>query len=406
VKVAAVTYTDGLSGAGIAAKRVHRAVRAHGVDSRLLVLRKRSQDDDIEALGGAWARRANTARVRLVRWWLRRLGADPGAALSANVFRSGVAGRLAATDADVVHLHWIGDEMIGIEQVATIGKPLVWTLHDEWFSEGLAHYGAIEGVAAAPDAHGAVYRALDHRVRERKRRAWALARPLVVTPSAWLARRTVAAGLVDADRVRVVPNTIPLDVYRPQDRQAARASLGLPADARVVGFGAVRADVDPRKGYRLLMEALQVLRENEGGRDMHLLVFGANAGRDTLPLPAQFAGTVLDDARIAALYAAMDVFVCPSMQENLPNTIGEAMACGVPCAAFAVGGIPELIEPGRTGMLARPFDAGELAAGIRACIEQSAAYGAQARRFVEQRLAPEPVAAGYREAYADALRGG
>jgi glycosyltransferase involved in cell wall biosynthesis len=102
----------------------------------------------------------------------------------------------------------------------------------------------------------------------------------------------------------------------------------------------------------------------------------------------------------------MDVFVCPSMQENLPNTIGEAMACGVPCAGFAVGGIPELIEPGRTGALARPFDAGELAAGIRDCIANTREWGAQARRFVEARLAAAPVAAAYLQAYEDALRGG
>jgi glycosyltransferase involved in cell wall biosynthesis len=187
------------------------------------------------------------------------------------------------------------------------------------------------------------------------------------------------------------------------DKVAARRALGLAENGKIVGFGAIRANADPRKGYPLLIRALQTLLENEN-KSMSLLVFGADRGCDDLPLPAHFVGTVTDDVEIARLYAAMDVFVCPSMQENLPNTIAEAMACGVPCAAFAVGGIPDLIEHRSNGYLAAPFDAADLGHGIRECFAHADAYGYAARAFAKQNLTPNLAASRYSALYEEALR--
>lgn len=404
MKCAAISYTELLSGAGIAALRIHRALLAAGTDSSFLVLRKRTSAADVHALGDAWTRRAQALRARATKALLHTIGGAATSPLSANLLPTGMHRRLNALDADLLHLHWVGAEMIGIDELGRLEKPVVWTLHDEWLTEGLSHYGPIQPPRDHhPATPGLAYRSLDRAVRSRKAKLLGRWKPLVVCPSQWLAQQTLASSLVEPDRIRVVPNPIPIGTYRQRDRLDARRNLGLPERGRIIGFGAVQADADPRKGYALLLRALETIGPQRADR-LSLLVFGATNTQRDLPLPARFVGNIAGDEEMAMLYAAMDVFVCPSMQENLPNTIGEAMACGVPCTAFAVGGIPDLIEHKRNGYLAAPFDAEDLGKGILDCLAQARSYGDAARAHVEQYMTPEVVAAGYAAVYEDALR--
>jgi glycosyltransferase involved in cell wall biosynthesis len=97
------------------------------------------------------------------------------------------------------------------------------------------------------------------------------------------------------------------------------------------------------------------------------VIFGASGTREP-PNPGIeciYVGNLKDDVSLAALYAAADVFVAPSIQENLSNTVMEALACGTSCVAFDIGGMPDLIEHRCNGYLARPFDAADLAEGMR-----------------------------------------
>jgi glycosyltransferase involved in cell wall biosynthesis len=395
-----------MSGAGIAALRIHRALSDGDFCPALHVLRKRTDAPDVHAIGGAWTRRGQALRARTARAVFAALGSGPDVMLSANMFPTGMHLRLNDMDVDLLHLHWVGNETIRIEELARLSKPVVWTLHDEWFYGGIDHYRPIDGSgnAATPFVSRARL-VLDRSVRSRKAASWKQLDPLVVAPSRWLAQNAALSGLLPQDRIRVIPNPIPLDTYRPIDRAQARKALGLPQDHRIIGFGAVRAGMDPRKGFALLVEALHCLATMSVAPTT-LLVFGAERSGDALPLPAHFTGTVSADADLARLYAAMDVFVCPSLQENFPNTIGEAMACGIPCAAFGVGGIPEMIEHEVNGYLAVPRDPNDLARGIDACLAGGEILGRAARTFAEANLDPAVSASKYAAVYAEALRAG
>lgn len=402
MKVACVTFTDAMSGAGIAALRTHRARLSIGADSSFHVLRKRSDADDVVAIGTEWTRRFQTARNKAARGILRALGSPANLTLSGNFFPTGLHRHLSSISADVLHLHWIGEEMIRIEELCKIDRPVVWTLHDEWFSEGFEHYSPSPSFdQMRPRIIRSLLGLVDMKVRQRKARAWTQLAPTLVAPSKWLADRATASGLASMERIHVVPNPVPLHVFHPQDRSAARIALGLDPAQKIIGFGAVQADTDPRKGFALLEMALQRLRW-EG--KVTLLVFGADKGDKQLPLSAHFSGRITSDSQMANLYAAMDVFVCPSIQENFPNTIGEAMACGVPCVAYAVGGIPEMIRSGLNGILATPGDADSLASGIATCLNADSILGLEARRFAEEVLDPRICASRYASVYDEALR--
>src|SRR5262249_21380864 len=147
-------------------------------------------------------------------------------------------------------------------------------------------------------------------------------------------------------------------------------------------------------------EALKALRVTPSLPATHLLICGSRELRsfDAAGFPIHPYGWVYDELTMSLLYAAADVYVLPSLLENLPNTIIEAMACGTPTVAFAVGGIPDLLTHRQEGYLAKPFDVEDLAAGIEWCLtsrDVSEHLGSAARRKVEARFTNEAQARSY-----------
>jgi glycosyltransferase involved in cell wall biosynthesis len=135
-------------------------------------------------------------------------------------------------------------------------------------------------------------------------------------------------------------------------------------------FGANEATRNPRKGYFELVEALRDLAD--GGRldGVDLVLFGSEQTPDfPLDVRVHNRGVITDESEKASLFSASDLFITPSLEENLPNTVIEAMASGTPAVAFDVGGTRELIEHGKNGYLARAGDIQDLAAGIDAMLD-------------------------------------
>jgi glycosyltransferase involved in cell wall biosynthesis len=173
-------------------------------------------------------------------------------------------------------------------------------------------------------------------------------------------------------------------------------------EGTVIAFGAMSGTSDPRKGYALLRDALATVSRQWNGHRPTLLVFGNHSRiEDRIDgFHCHFSGVTTSPERLALQYSAANAFVCPSVQENLPNTVAEALACGTPCVAFGIGGLPELIDAGRNGFLAKPFDTRDLAR----CIQLALALPAEAARTAarakaEAMLAESTVAAGYRSLY-------
>jgi len=153
-----------------------------------------------------------------------------------------------------------------------------------------------------------------------------------------------------------------------------------------------------------LLQALESLR----GRGYRLLLLG-DPPRAPLPLPvdAHWLGRLNDDVALALAYSAADVFVAPSTQENLANTVMEAMACGVPSVAFDIGGMPDIVRPGVNGYLAAPFSADELAQGIVSILESGEIYyrlSGAARQTVERDFSASLQAQRYEALYEEILR--
>jgi glycosyltransferase involved in cell wall biosynthesis len=381
MKILHVNASDRVGGAARAAYRIYRSQVHTGMDAAMRVLHKIT--DDPRVIDGHPGGSRRIARIRrVIRARLRRLPlhgfrTDNPILHSAAWLGTGLGRELDASDADVLNLHWMGNDTLSVAEIGRLHKPVVWTLHDMWAFCGAEHYaddGPQSRFRAGYERHNCppAERAKDlNRVVWRsKRRHWR--RPFhIVCPSRWLADCVSGSSLFASWPVHVVPYPLDLDLWRPLPKPVARSLMGLDPDARIVLVGAMGGLKDPRKGGDMALEALGRLAGRVSAPDA-LLVYGqsASVGDQAIPLPTTFLGPLHDDLSLVLAYSAADVFLMPSRQDNLPNTVIESLACGTPVVAFAIGGLPDMVTHRRNGWLARPFDIGDLADGIAWVLQQ------------------------------------
>ena len=362
-----VNHSDINGGAARAAYRLHHALRASGVDSTMLVNVAAAGDWTVQGPRNKWEKLAARVRPTLVGPLVKTLNTQNPIIHSPAVLPSNWVERLNASDADVVHLHWVAGEMMSIADIGRIRKPMVWTLHDMWAFCGAEHYTEDFRWRDGYHRHNRPAHEsgfdLNRWTWQRKRKHWR--QPIhIVSPSQWLANCARESVLMRDWPVSVVPNCLDTERWKPMAKALARQLLGLPADVPLLLFGAMGGGQDPRKGFDLLAGALQHLRGQVPG--MELVVFGQLAPQQPpeLGYPVHFTGHLHDDLSLRALYCAADALVVPSRQDNLPNTAVEAQACGTPVVAFDIGGLPDIVEHLHTGYLVKAFDDKDLAAGI------------------------------------------
>jgi len=314
---------------------------------------------------------------------------------------------------DIVNLHWVGRAFVSIDEIGRLGSPLVWTLHDMWPFTGGCHFDGgcnryVHTCGACPQLGSERERDLSRWSWHRKAKAWAKAELTVVTPSRWLARCAAKSSLLGSVRTEVIPNGLDVGVFTARDKGASRHALGLPQESRLVLYGATGGLSNPRKGFGFLERALGELSAQCIGEEVELVVLGSST-----PVEPMIAGhlchslgVIEDDDVLCDALSAADLLAAPSVQDNLPNMVMEALACGTPVVAFDVGGLPDMIDHKENGYLAQPFDPGDLAAGIAWALgsrERREELAERALRKATQEFDQRLQARRYLDLYADVL---
>jgi glycosyltransferase involved in cell wall biosynthesis len=406
-----VNHSDINGGAARAAYRIHHALRSSHIQSRMLVNVAASADWSVQGPTSKWGKAFGQMRPQLATPLCKLFRTANPIIHSPAVLPSRWPELLNATDADVVHLHWVQGEMLSIADIARIRKPIVWTLHDMWAFCGAEHYTTdyrwCDGYHRDNRPQYESGFDLNRWVWQRKRKYWR--RPMqIVCPSHWLADCARSSALMANWPVAVIPNPIDTARWQPIDQRLARQLLGLPQDCLLLLFGAMGGGKDPRKGGDLLLAALAQLCCESSLHNIQLVVFGQLAPQSPLQLgfPVHYTGHLHDDLSLRALYSAADVMLIPSRQDNLPNTGLEAHACGTPVVAFNTGGLSDIVDERVTGVLAEPFDPASLASSIRWLLEDEQrrrAMGSAARERAERLWNPPRVAGLYAEVYGNAM---
>jgi glycosyltransferase involved in cell wall biosynthesis len=399
-------------GAARAAVRLLDGLCARGVDATLHVQKRNSDHPGV--VGPATPGEKAGARLRplLDKLPLELRRTTPRGLFSPAWVGGGLPSGARRRKPDIVNLHWVAQGFVSIPDVRRLSIPLVWTLHDMWAFTGGCHYDlGCEGYTArcgrCPVLGSRHAWDLSRWTWRRKRRQWENVDLTVVTPSRWLSSCAARSSLFSGLRIETIPYGVDLSRFRPVPKAVAREILQLPLDRRIVLFGAIDATRDERKGVRYLQQALPLLADGPHG-PIAAAIFGASgpAKQSAEPIAVHYLGHLHDEVTIALAYAAADVFVAPSLQDNLPNTVLESLACGTPVVAFRVGGMPDLVDSGANGYLAEPFDPADLARGIAWVLEDEERHRAlrdAARRKAETEFHPDFQTGRYQSLYEEVV---
>ena len=370
IKVLHLSGSDINGGAARAAYRIHRSfLQIDEVDSRMLVMGKASGDWRVSQVGGpkGLIKKLLWGKLHSVisRFWMRGRMPEDGIFSCQLLSYPGLLDQINQSDADLVHLHLIAAGMLKVEAIAKIKKPIVWTFHDMSAMTGGWHYQGDPNLREQEQA----FDKQNRKGIERRLKAWKDLNLHLVCPSQWLAQETRESAVFEGKQVELIPYAINEKSFQPHDRAIARGMMGLPEEGRYLCYTAMSATSDKRKGYAHLKEVLGLIREMPAGEreGWRLLIVGADEPEtpEDLGLPIHYLGTLRDDVSLSLVYSAADVFLAPSRQDNLPNTVIESLSCGTPVVAFDIGGMPDMITHQKTGFLAEAYDAGQLLEGIR-----------------------------------------
>jgi len=360
-------------------KRLHEAFMKAGIDSRIIsLITDLHKNNRITKIGGK-GRRIAMIDSKLQSYLTKDVNSRLGS-FSYPVWGTDLSRRKEVQEADVIYVHWVLNGFMSLknlEQLAKLGKPVVFYMHDTWYITGGCHY-TLEcekfkiACGECPMLKNSKKNDLAAKGFKKKKKFFSSYDNLYfVAPSRWLYQCAKESALTGDKPLFHIPNTLAKDVFKPYDKKVAKEIVNFKEDEIVIAFGAIAVN-SPYKGWEYLQKALELLYHRENRLNIKVLIFGSGYNEEianAIPFKTEFAGFLTSDYATSLMYNAADVFVAPSLADNLPYTVFEALSCGTPVAAFSIGGIPEFIDHKVNGYLAEYKNAEDLAEGIRFCVE-------------------------------------
>ena len=407
MKVLIVSTHDRLGGAAIAAYRLLEALNKNDVEASMFVLNKKSTNPNVIQVGNNLMNKVSFVVERFDIFI--KNGFTKKKLFDISIANTGVSivHHPEFKQADIIHLHWINQGMLSIKEIGEIiatGKKIVWTMHDMWPFTGICHHAGTcnhfeKDCGFCPYLKSPSQRDMSYSTYQRKLTAYSKGKIHFVACSNWLKDLAIKSPLTSNHEVSSIPNPINTTTYRPKDKTSFRKLMNLPIDKKIILFVAAKVS-DKRKGIDYLIEASKTLAKQES--NFMFLIVGSNGEEisSKLALPAKIANYVAQE-EMPNIYNVADVFVTPSLQENLPNTIMESMSCGTPCIGFNIGGIPEMIDHKQNGYIAKYKDAQDLANGIRWILNEAdtALISENARQKAETNYSESYIAKKYLAIY-------
>lgn len=417
MKVALINTSDSGGGAAEACMRLLKALQQQQVDVTMVVQNKNRNEPAVYSVDKTKLDKAHSSFTffyeRLPFIAFRAKDRSVRFAFSTADAGTDISNEQPIKDADVLHIHWTNSGFLSIsdlEKIIALNKPIVWTLHDMWVFTGGCHYaGTCDHFKAEC---GNCYFLRNPKPNDISHTGWLRKSKMLansnnisfVTCSNWLGNVARESSLLKGANIRAIANPIDTRLFSPKDKAAIRQKRNIGVDKKIVLFGAANI-ADRRKGLSYLIEALDYLKNYAGTDDVEVMIFGKNKRFDTatLPFPVHQLNIITSPAEMAEIYSLADVFLLPSIEDNLPNTVMEAMACGTPVVAFDTGGLPDLIDHQMNGYLAAFQSAADLAAGVNFILNADKQLAEAAREKVLQEFNFEKVAMQYMWVYESML---
>lgn len=380
LKVVLVNSSDTTGGAAVVTYRLMNALRAEGVDARMLVFCKNTHDDNVAQVPHAMSFLKETAYV----FMRNGLNRENLFKISAGQFGTAVARHPWAREADLIALNWVNQGLLsldGVESLGDLGKPMVWTMHDMWPMTGICHHAYEckryrDSCGSCPYIKGGREKTDMSRFRWiRKHNLYDDVDITFVPVSTWLAERCRESSLLRNRDIEVIPNAFPTDLFTTTTTMRPMWP-GVDAGKRLILMGAARLD-DPIKGLPYAIEALNLLGERRPdlAKTTQAVFFGNLRNPQALSglrFPHAHIGPIHDKDMLHRLYASADAVISTSLYETLPGTLIEGQAAGCLPVTFGRGGQCDIVDHKASGYIADYRSSASVADGLEWALDNPA----------------------------------
>ncbi|KGG02882.1 putative glycosyl transferase [Prochlorococcus marinus str. MIT 9321] len=371
MKVIHLSHTHDKSGAGIAAKRIHSSIfqnKKLNIKSSMRVNRLFDKNDQ-SIYGPSYINKI----IVLIKMFLERkiinfLAYKDSNFHSLSILPNYLYKEINNYDIDLVHLHWVQHEMLSIESIGKIKKPIIWTFHDSWPYQKTAHYPIFKKKVNQINQKYKLQKLVDNWCLRRKKDSWNNYMA-IVCPSTWMANNVKKSELMNKHHIEVIPNPLDTNIFKPFEANQARSILGINKKSKVILFGALDGSKDPRKGFDLFKKIIEKLPQDFN--EIEVLIFGSKLAPSQFKnkIPIRNLGIIKDRRHLAKIYSASDLMVIPSRLESFGQTASEAHSCGTPVIAFDTSGLKDIVLNESTGFLIKKYDCEEMSRKIISLIE-------------------------------------
>lgn len=416
LKILNISTSDHSGGASRAAYNLHKSMQSEGLQSKMVVANKSTPDDSVTSVIRSKFQKIARLLYPSINFQCTKLYKKRKKQLfSPTLLTYGkVIPEIEKYNPDIVVLYWIAGEFINPKTLANVNKPIVWRLSDFWPFTGGCHYpgncekyvnfcGNCDLLASKQQFD------LSRIEAKKKAKAYKQASITVVAPSKWILEKAKRSALFLDKKIVYIPTGVNTETFAPIEKKLARKILGLDENKKIILFGAANAINDPRKGYPQLIEALKIHCEKHSSDEIELVVFGnQDQNTATLPIPIKTLGRINDNLHLSLVYSAADITAVPSLEDNLPNTALESMACGTPAIGYNQGGLADIITHQNDGYLVNTISAQGLQEGIEWLLNTNFVNHdkmcAKARKKIEENYTHLHQANAYKNLFQEILR--
>jgi len=389
MKIVHVVSSD-TGGAARAAIRINESLSGlenSAIENKVLVVNRITSSEKTESIATTKFKKLQIVLYNIFnKFTIKKY--NPSSLFSNSVMGFDISTCKDIIDCDIINLHWINEGMLSydsLKQLKALNKPIVWTLHDMWSFTGGCHYDEECGRYKENCGNCKVLKSnknndISSSILKTKMKIYENMNITIVGCSNWITSCAKESTVFKDKNCINIPNAINTKVYKPISKEIAKDILNIETQKKIILFGAMSSTSDVRKGFKYLLESVKYL-----DKDKYLaVVFGNNDINEDIEkyLETKYFGKLSDDYTLNLLYNAADVFVAPSIQENLANTVMESLACGTPVVAFNIGGMADMIKHKYNGYLSNSFDSEDLAKGIIYSVENNEELGSNARLYV------------------------
>ncbi|WPP52619.1 glycosyltransferase [Catalinimonas niigatensis] len=273
-------------------------------------------------------------------------------------------------EADIINLHWVNNYLNPSSFFEKNTKPTIWTLHDMYSFSGVCHY------QVDYDRSSSLHE-IDAIARKIKQKAYQKAKLEIVCPSKWLLNKSMTSDFFSRFSHHYIPYSLNTNIFKLQNQYKAREELNLPQDKKIALFVSQRIK-NYRKGFDLLREAIGVV--NNITSNLHVVAIGNKQFVEDSGI--HYLGSIKNETEMAKAYAAADVFILPSREDNLPNVMLESLACGTPVISFPTGGMLDTIDNGINGFLCSEIS-------VKSLVETIQKWMSGSDSFIREKISEE-----------------